>query len=230
MGVRTYGEFISQIRFNLGNPDTGDIADSTIGEWFNQAYINFCSKDKFYGVRFPKEMVFPELNDSTVKTTSDGSPYVAKPSSVLNIYTCFDNTSAEKLTYLYFKEYIEKTDRGLASARTNPKIWIPYKDKIYLYPTPDDTYQIEIYYRKKVSKLSTGGVTLIGEEWDEPLTQHATVQSLMRQKQYEEAQPWKAEFLMTVQDMLGIYLQEERDTSSTMQPDWVYLTRSNKYK
>lgn len=229
MGDRTYSEFRNEIRFNLGNPDISDLSDTKIGEWFNQSYLNFCTKDKFYGVRMPKEFFFPELDDDTIKTTSDGSPYVAKPAGCLNIYTCFDNTNKKKLTYKYFKEYIEKTDRATASARTNPVFWSPFKDKIYLYPTPDAIYQIAIYFRKKVSKLSSDShVTLIGEEWDEPMTQYATTWSLKRMKQYDEAERWKIEFLTTVQDMLGIYLIEERDTGSTMQPDPNYLRRQFK--
>lgn len=221
MGDQTWTEMQSSLLFNLGNPD--DI-DSFKGGWVNAAYRSLTSRNRFYGLKMPKYFKFPELETSSNRVTQTGIPYILKPTNSIAITTVFDETNKFKLDYEHFKDYINKVDRSTTASRDKPVKWIPYENKIFTYPTPDGAYNLTVYYRKRpVAMSSTVTTTEIGSEWDEPIVMLATILGLMKMKQYDEAKVWKEEFLMTIQDMLGILGREEKDLDETLHLDPAYL-------
>jgi len=221
MGDKTFSEFQTELLFNLGNPS--DI-DSFVDDWVNAAYRSLTSRNKFYGLKMPKDFKFPELETSSNTVTQTGIPYVIKPTNCITVTTVFDETNKRKLDFEHFKDYIEKTDRSTTASRDKPIKWIPYENKVFVYPTPDGAYTLTTYYRKRPVEMdSDNPTTAIGSEWDEPILMLATIFGLMKMKQYDEAAVWKQEFLMTIQDMLGIYSREEKDLDETLHLDPAYL-------
>lgn len=224
-GLKTFSEFKDELLLNLGVHDS-DVYDSYKGGWINTAYLSFCARHQFYGLRLPRDFRFPELDTTSAKVTADGISYVQRPSDCLKIYTVFDETNTRKLTYMYLMDYVEKDDRSDTDNENEPEYWIPYGTKVNFYPTPDDAYEVTIYYRKKPTVLSADAdTTAIGKEWDDLILQLATVQSLKRLKQYDELVHWQKDFVTNLREMMGIYDTQERDSEKVMEPHYMYLKR-----
>jgi len=184
MGVLTFAEFKSYAEFQLGNrSDVESATDQSAdlyGVWVNFAYKALCNQNRFHGLRI--NYTFPELMiDNTGANTTAGTVYVDTPATILGTpHEVFDETSNVHLKWRPWSWYVDKTDRDTEASRNNPEYWIVYgagtaagSKKVYLYPTPDNTYSIYIYFRKKAVTLTGTSVTLIGEEWDQIILQMA---------------------------------------------------------
>ena len=174
MGNYTLENFTDYLKFNLGQRT--DIA-SYLDNWVNQAYLDLTTKNKFWDLKVPSNFDYPELRTSTTKSTTAGTAYVTTPTDCLYIRHIHNDTSDMKLDKIKFMEYVRDTGRAATSSRSKPLQWIRDGSNIYLYPTPDATYTLSVYYRKKPAVLTAGAKTVVGSEWDEPILWLATAQS-----------------------------------------------------
>lgn len=222
MGDVTYTNFQAYLKYNLGNDDRLDTYGSI---WVNAAYRHLTSMRRWKGRR----VWFSELETSTSSNTTDGTAYVATPSDALFVRRVFDDTSNRKLTKIdHDDDYVGYEDRDTATAEGEPREWARSGANIYLYPTPDDTYAMTIYYRKRPTALSAGGdKTAIGAEWDEPILMLASYQSAVRLNDINRYKVFKEEYESMMDNLVGIYDIEDLDKESTMFPDSAWLT--NKY-
>ena len=97
MGVKTFAEFQSELLFNLGRVTDTDLDDYKAG-WINTAYLQFCSRNKFWYLKVPKTFNLPELDTSSVATGSDGDAYISKPDGLF-VHTVWDMTNDNILGY-----------------------------------------------------------------------------------------------------------------------------------
>jgi len=184
MGVLTFAELKAYTKFQLGQrTDVESGTEESIdlyGLWVNLAYKSLCNQNRFHGLRI--NYVFPELLTNNGGTdTTDGVAYVDTPADILGTpHEVFDETSDVHLHWKPWSWYMKRTDRDTAASENNPKHWTIYgagtsagAKRMYLYSTPDDTYSIYIYYRKRATTLTGSSVTLIGEEWDQIILQMA---------------------------------------------------------
>lgn len=221
MGDKAFSVFASDLTYELGNRT--DIAAS-VGAWINTAYLEFTTRNQFFGFKFPKYFYFPELETSASATTTAGTDYVALPSDALILYTIHDNTNDNKLGGIKFREYVDKTGRATSASRSKPLYWLRYGSQIKLYPTPDGAYSLTVYYRKRPTALSLDGdVTAIGAEWDEAILKLAVIQSMMRLKQYDTADVEKKALVELLAGKVDIYDKEQRDLKKFFAPDIAYL-------
>jgi hypothetical protein len=220
MGTYTYSDFKSKLTRELWNRD--DVS-TLVGGWVNAAYMDLCTRNRFWDVKMPHNFDFPELNVSESRTTADGTASVATPSQALFITTVFDDTNKRKLSKMSPREYFSKTDRATAAAEGQPTNWTRYGSNLYLWPTPAATYSLSVYYRKRPAEMSDDlDVTAVGAEWDEIILKLAVIQSMMRLKAYDDAAKEKADWTMKVQDLIGIYGKEEIDQRHLAEVDIVY--------
>ena len=225
MANKTFTEFQSDLTFNLGNREN---ISAYVDDWVNAAYIDFCTRDKFWEIRLPKNFLFHELQTNTSSDTSDGVAYVSVPSDCVSIYTIWDSTSDKKLNAINMRQYIKKTGRSDANSEGEPSLWVRYGSNIYFYPTPDTTYSMTIYYRKIPTELTGSGVTIIGAEWDEAILKLATTQSMLRLRMYEDFAIWKTEWIEMMASKIGIYEAEYLDKEDILKPDYSYLYHGRK--
>jgi hypothetical protein len=226
MGTKTLTTFLSELTFELFNRT--DLASYTTG-WINDAYLDFLTRSKFWGLRLPHMYMFPELDVRALDTTVASTAYIVRPADCLIPYSIWDMTNDKHLTYRSWRWYIDQTGRGTSTAYGKPDYWTPYGDAFYLYKTPDTAYTLTIYYRKRPALLTDGEQkTEIGAEWDLPILKLAVIQSLMRLKDYEAAEKEKKEWLAMMSEKIGVYEEQEKDMKKVFGPDYAYLTY-NKY-
>jgi hypothetical protein len=216
MGVKNYTEFQSELLFNLGRVTDTDL-DSVKGAWINTAYLQFCSKNKFWYLKVPKTFNLPELDTSTTVSGADGDTYITRPDCFF-VHAVWDMTSDNMLGHKDHAWYTEQTGRADANSEGSSEHWTPYGGKLYLHPTLDGDYNFTIYYRKRPELLTGSEVTAIGAEWDEPILQLATIKGLNSLREFDKTKELKAEFIDTVSSLMGMQERQQRYTRDRLQP------------
>lgn len=217
MGDKTFTLFKSELLWALGNLASADV-NSMEGKWVNSAYRSVTSRNKFWKFRVPKTFSFPELDTSTTATGNDGDAYISKPPDSIFIHTVWDMTNDNMLDYKDHAWYTAQTGRADADSEAEPQFWTPYSNKLYLYPTLDDEYNFTIYYRKRIEDLSGSTTTVIGGEWDEPILMFAIMRGYMFLRDLEKAKAWREEFILTIQDLMGMQERQSRYTRDRLIP------------
>lgn len=223
MGNRTFSTFQDNLIFELG--ERTDI-DSRVDDWINTAYMTLTCKSLFPELRQP--FIFPELETSTSSDTTDGTAYISAPTDALFVRTCWDSTSDKKLTKIALRDYWDKTGRADTDSEGAPTEWVRHGSYIYLSPTPDDTYSITVYYRKRPTALSEDAdTTVIGAEWDEIIQRLAKVQSLIRFGEYDKVAPERQELNALIKDLIYTQGQEELDREDRRIPHPAWIADDN---
>jgi hypothetical protein len=213
MGALTYDQYKTYLKFRFGQNDS---FDSYYGVWTNAGY-QFLTNRESAG---SKRLSFPELQSSTTLSTTDGTAYVTVPSGCISVTEVFDETSNVRLDWMAFRDYMSKADRDTATSEDNPRYWTRNGTKLYLYPTPDAVYSLDVQYRKTPTALTTTSqVTEIGAEWDYIILELAVF--IGRNWSNE---PEKAEFAKKVAEemiagVVGIYDSEERARREKLRPE-----------
>ena len=223
MGILKYTEFKAELKLQLGQRTDLDSLGGVdyIGQWVNRAYLTLTTKNKIAGVS--RRFYFPELETSTASTTTDGDSTINVPSDCMVIRHIWDSTNDKKLRNISFDKYLSYTGRTDTTKENEPTRWVRNEDYIYLYPTPDDSYTLYIYYRKRPTVMSDDNdTTAIGAEWDEAILQLAVIQSLRRLKQYDQAKDEENAWEDLVRGIMEIYYQEELDAKEYVRIDPAY--------
>lgn len=214
--------FKSELLWVLGNRSSADI-NFMEGELINDAYQGLCSKNKFWRFEVPPTFNFPELDTKKLVTGNNGDAYIPKPPNALLIHTVWDMTNDKELDYKDHTWYVAQT--GRAGRGGKPSYWIPYSDKIYLYPTLNAEYNLAIYYRKRPDALTGIQTSILGEQWDEPILMLATIRGLMALRDFEKAKEWRERFITTVQGLMGMQVRQARYTRGRLQPTSRYTQK-----
>jgi hypothetical protein len=217
MGTMSYATMQSQLKFGMGNRD--DI-DTQLAAWPNESYMDLTCRYHFFGTSVPGLLyTFPELNVTLVALTTANTAFVARPTNTHLIYTVYDDTNGRKLDY--------RDHRWLwrqSASNGDPSYWIPYGDRIYLYPTPDDAFNLSVHYRKRPTALSAASdVTVLSEDWDWPIVDLANINGLMRFKEFDKAAALQKAWLDKVASKVGAYLEQARDQNEKLRPNFLYL-------
>jgi hypothetical protein len=221
VGAKDFSTFKTDLIIELGSRT--DITTTLQGQWVNSAYTDFTTRAQFWGLRVPYKFMFPELNTSAIINTVGDRAWISVPTDMLVTTTIHDTSNDRKLKNMAWRDYIRKTGRGDSDESGTPNYWCRYGTYYYLYPTPDDSYVMEAFYRKRPTSLSAStDVTAIGAEWDEVILKLAVIQSLMRLKDYEKAEIEKKEWLDVVASRVQLYTQEMGDRGDYMKPDQSY--------
>lgn len=223
-GDKTFAEMVDEVELAFGQRT--DIA-TQVGEIVNDAYLRITCSHEIFGQRI--NSYFPSLEiQSAATNTSDGTAYISVPTDCLFIRSIWDSTSDVKLSKISLSEYLSRTGRATATAEGAPRQWVRRADATkgndyaYLYPTPDATYAMVIYYRAKPAKLTGTNTTVIGMEWDEPIVTLACAITAMRLKDYEAVKFYKDEFKEMMLGLVGIYDNENLDKTDYRKVDPSY--------
>lgn len=222
MGNYTYENFQSYLKLETYNRDDLESPTDYYALWINQAYINLATR---------KDLYFPELEKFASATTADGVAYVEIPEKTLFVRTVFDDDNSTKLVRISWLNYIKKTDRDDSDAEGKPTKWVHSgggtdRGRVYLYQTPDDAYDLTVYYRAVPDRLANDADTTdIGEEWDEIILKLAVSQSLARLKEYDKAKEEKEIVDDMIKNLKGVYDRENIDRNDILKPHPGYLRR-----
>ena len=172
MARMTAQDMVTEIRLHLGGETSETISDNQILRWINRSYIEVTSAYKF-----------DEMETSTTLTTSSGTAeYESTASDILKVISLVDDTNNVTMFPIDRYQY-ERWSSGDSSNQTGTPIhWFisgvgsNNRRQFTLWPTPDGTYTINIFYLKKPTELvlspsATSAVVL--EPWDDVILQRA---------------------------------------------------------
>lgn len=230
MGTYTYAKLEEYLKFRMAQRsdlETVNSATNLYKVWINAAYKELTQQDKFWGLKM--DFDFPELKaDNSGTDTSDGVAYISVPSDLYATISLWDSTSDRWLNPIGWRSYLKKKNRANTDAENAPKRWVRSGAYYYLYPTPDDTYSIYVYYRKRVTALSAStDVTAIGEEWDEAILELASYKMHRWCKEYEFAKDAQEAFMMVVAGVVGTSKFDQIGRKARVKPS---ATMMNSYK
>ena len=211
MSNKTFIDLKTELKLRMGRrSDLENIDGKNFYEiWINYAYQDITKRNRFFGKTF--HFYFPQLETiDTSQSTEDGVAYIDVPTGTLVVRQVWDKTNDRLLNHIGGQSYLLKNGRADTSSEGQPTLWVRSGNYIYLYPTPDDAYEMYVYYRKMITILSdTLATTDIGEEWDELILEFAAYKGHMWLKEYDDAEKCKAEFIDMATNLLGIYDSEE---------------------
>lgn len=220
MGDLSFSEMKSLVTMHVGNRDEWSDVDGAdfFGIWVNQAYKEVCATD------FKKKI--PQLETSATSSTSAGVAYISSPARCLAIRTVLNSTSSSTLEWTPLEEYLDKTDRATTSSRGVPSKWTRSGERLYLYPTPDSTYSITVYYKQYPVALSgDGDYTAIDSVWDEPIVVLATYKAFAHMNESENAKIVLAEYQRLAGNILSVYDSDQNSRTESIRPDPTYFVR-----
>ena len=226
MGALGFDTFKEMLKLRAGNradlTAAGDSSLNYYGIWVNSAYRQLCTQDNILGMR--KRLYFPQLMTSTTKTTTDGTAYVAAPSSMLYIVDIFDTTNGRNLSWIPWRKYLEYTDRTSTTSEGEPTEWSRYGAYVYLHPTPDTTGEtLTIYYKKLVADLTGELTTDIGAEWDDAIVELASYKMFTFLHEHTEAAKCKDAFLEMSVGLADVSYKDEKDLNESFGPSDSYI-------
>jgi len=222
MGTLTCANFITYLTLELGNRSDITTYDDA---WINAGY---------YWLTARRDLYFPELDyKSTDKTTTDGTAYVDTASTMLYVQGVYDATNLRKLRKIKPRDYFKYPDRADTDLEGEPTEWTHVaggtnRGYIYLHPTPDDEYTLNILHRALPSALTGTNATVIGTEWDEVVLRAAVWLGKMKlQYKADEIEHEKATLERMINDLKGLYDAENLDIDDGVKPKYAY-SLSNK--
>ena len=223
MGALAFSDLTAITKVRLGsNPQWDSMGGVDYhGLLVNQAYKQLTSSHRLPIIE--KSFTFPQLHVNTTSSTVDGQAYINVPDYTLRIRHVFDNTSKVKLDWMPVSWYVGQTDRSTAASEGAPQKWTRDGGRIWLWPTPDAVYSLEVWYRRTVADLSSSQVTLIGAEWDPAILALAAYKGHLWMGDYEKVKADKEEYLDIVTGLIGVYNREEQDRNEHILADPDYL-------
>jgi len=221
MGTLTFGEMKTYVALQFGNNDAWSTPVDYYGVWVNRAYIRLTTQDTLFGL--PGKLFFPKLEISATAVTVDGTATIAQPTRTLLIRDVYDRTNNRRLTNITPRTYIDYTDRADTSKEGQPTEWMRQNNLIYLYPTPDAVYTMNIWYRQIPAVLSSdSSTTVIGSEWDTSIVSFAAYIGKMWTMDYEKAEFIKEDLKDQVAGILTLYGEEAKARDEFLHLDPVY--------
>jgi len=221
MGTWDYDRLRAELKLRHGQRTDFTSSTDWYGRWINNAYLNLCTRNRFWGLK--RNFEFPEMEANSSTTTTAGTAYVSVPTTALVIRDVFHYTDDRMLTHIGWDEYVKRTGRATTASRGSPTEWVRSGSYIYLYPTPDATDTLHVFYRKRPTLLSSGtDVTALGAEWDEIIVRMAACQSFLQLGMGDRLKAEKEELNDAIGGLLGIYNQEFRHSDKHMSIDPSY--------
>lgn len=132
----------STLRRQVGNPTTGQATDEFLNFWINLAYNEIANKYRFKQNK-------PLYSFSTVAGTQ-AYDLPVDCQSLLRVRNTTVNYE-RKLTKIGDRRVAEIVD---AETDATPTRYARYDNQLYLYPTPDQIYTMEIYYKASLADLA----------------------------------------------------------------------------
>ena len=204
-----YSTMVTLVTRNLGNRT--DIA-SLVEEWINSTYLDIVTKGRLPELRRFGPLHIPDLEATTTfSTASDDADYLysAIASNILFPLALRDTTNDNPIRRRPLRWYA----RHKATSTGKPQRYVTFSKTIYLDPTPDDTYTIQIWYRKTVDIpiLQAGADTpVIDELWHELIVLGATYRGAMSLRMVD-ADKWKMDAKDFIVSHSAQYSEEEED-------------------
>lgn len=227
MGAMTFANMKTYLKMQFRNNTDLESPTNYYGIWINLAYKELETKNRLQGLKV--NFYFPELRTSTSSNTTDGTKYISVPSDAVVVEELYDTTSNYHLVNIPFSEYVAYTDRSTAASEGKPTEWVRHGSNLYLHPTPDNTYAINVWYQKISSDLSADADTTdLGEEWDNIILDMAYIKGKEWMSEFDKADRREKQVAQQIAGLIGIYYKEELARDPRMKPEAASLMYGRK--
>lgn len=192
-------ELKTDLRDECGNPTTTDVTDAKLGKYINYAYRDIATQYRHHNAR----------SYCRFDTIGSASRY-ALPASCGVLRTIRNVTKGYKLRKY---DAVEVASKGLEVAEGSPTHYSRNQDYIELYPTPESTEIIELYYEQLIVDLSDDldvPVLLVG--WHVGIVKLARWYYFDGLRSYTEAKLAKDSFLEWASNKISEFDQEKSDS------------------
>lgn len=165
-----FGTLKQHVKRNLGNRPDVDTFSPT---WINNTYLDLVTRGRFEELKQFGPIPIPALDATTTQATAIGMTDFALPPNALFIVSIRDLTNDQPIRQKGIRWY----DRNKTSTDSKPQYYAEYGGRIYLEPSTDAAYSLQIRYRKKITLPALTEDThtpIIGEEWHECIELGAT--------------------------------------------------------
>lgn len=177
MGVMTLADFEDEVNANL---NYGITSTTRLDRWINAAaefvhnQYDFEDNKKIYSF-----------------STVSGTIAYTMPTDLEGI-RALRNVTTDNTGLLRRTERIWAYDPASTGM---PKRWAQEKHTIYLWPTPDDAYSLELWYIIQMARLATKtAVTVFPDHWDMAVVFYATYLGAISTLGATAAMPWYQAF------------------------------------
>jgi hypothetical protein len=136
----------------------------------------------------------------------------------------FDVDNERRLKrFTSFREYFKKTDREDTDKEGQPTKWVRSGTSLYLYPTPDDEYSMEVFYYSIPDEMSDStDTTELDDCWDEIILKLAVIKYHIAVKDFQYVKILKDDYYNSIRELAGIYDIEKYDTKEYMHANYAY--------
>lgn len=147
---------------------SNDTLDYYINRWFTKVQEDF-------------QYSIPECQTSTTITTVAGTTEYSKPSDFVKITGLFDDSY--ELNRITKQDYLRNRPWN-----SKPSNYYLYGSKIWLYPTPDSTYSLDLLYNKKLPTLTSSVGSDLDDDMNDLVVLRACYLMLISVEKIEKAQ------------------------------------------
>lgn len=160
-------DLTAKLRRAVGDPSTTDVTDDELHDYINDAYLDICDRYKFHITR--KLCSF----DTVAGTSQYNLPDDIY--NVISVRNTTNETRLRKVDQLYVAEAVGTATQG------TPEKWTRFRNYMQLFPTPDAVYNIRVFYKCQVDRLTDDNeVPIIPESW------HRGIRLLARHMYYDD--------------------------------------------
>jgi hypothetical protein len=173
MGFMTLLDFRTEIDAVLGSRV---FVTARLTTWVNLGYYDVTGAIDFHEL---------DIRDSFDTSVSDYD--YSLPSGMREVLALYDADAKYGIREVNIAEF-NRQDRSVTGP---PKTWARHGDLLYLYPTPIDVREIDVYGRIDPEPLSVDGdVTLLSGVWDAPILMFAISHGLLSLNEDARAVVW----------------------------------------
>ncbi len=122
----------------------------------------------------------PVLRRNQTSAFASGNPYVTPPADFLYAYSFAVVDAFGNYTYLLRKDVNFLREAYPSQASTGkPKYYSQFDvDSLFVGPTPDAAYEVQLNYKYRPESLVTAGTTWLGDNFDAALLNGALVEAI----------------------------------------------------
>lgn len=194
---------LSEIRTNVRttylkiDPNAKVWDDNTLDYFVNRWYSKVQS-DFQYSI--------PECQTGTTVTTISGVVEYDKPSDLITVTGFFDWT-------YNLRRITKQATLANRSTQTKPSNYYVYGSKIWLYPTPDSTYTLDLLYNKKLPKLTSTEDSVLGDDMNDLVVLYACYLLFISVEKNEKAQSCLNQYLLAKDSAFGSIMYDDDSIS-----------------
>ena len=161
MGLLTLKDFRDELNLSLG--DNRQTANERLDRWVNLGYLQAVNESWFEGIK-----------EVATAVTVDGQREYDVPTDLMSIVSLVDLTNKKRIIQTSWAN-MHQMDRTISG---KPKLYARRRRSIYIWPTPDDEYDLEINYLEEICPMiEDTDRTVLPQAYDPWIVQLSRVQA-----------------------------------------------------